>query len=67
MLFRSGGDHVYFLDNFEAEYIKETLENSIKNFYSSPQIAINNYAYANSFSYKKHIDKYLDIYDKMLK
>ncbi|HPH62569.1 MAG: glycosyltransferase family 4 protein [Paludibacteraceae bacterium] len=62
-----GGDAVFFLDNFEPEHICNVVKESIDYFYAHPEMAQKNLAYANSFSYKKHMERYLSIYREMLK
>lgn len=62
-----GGDSVYFLRNFEPDYIKETILKNSDEFYAHPEIAQKNLEYANSFSYEKHMQKYIDLYRELVK
>ena len=61
-----GNDAVFFLDNFTAEHITQVVKEKSAYFYEHPEIAEQNLDYANSFSYEKHMEKYIDIYQEML-
>lgn len=62
-----GGDSVSFLDNFEPDHICKVIKASIAYFYAHPELAQKNLEYANSFSYKRHMERYVSIYRDMLK
>ena len=61
-----GGDAVFFLDNFSAEHIAQVVKEKSEYFYQHPELAEQNIAYANSFSYAKHMERYIGIYREML-
>lgn len=61
-----GGNSVFFLDNFEAEHISNVVTTKSQYFYEHPELAEQNIEYANSFSYKKHMERYIEIYREML-
>ena len=61
-----GGGLTYIWDNFEASYMKDVIDNNLLNYYSSPLRAKQNIDYAKSFSYEKHMSKYMRIYNELL-
>lgn len=61
-----GNDAVFFLDNFSPEHIAQVTKEKSAYFYEHPEFAERNLEYANSFSYKKHMEKYIEIYQEML-
>ena len=61
-----GNDAVFFLDNFSPEHITQVVKEKSAYFYKHPELAERNFEYANSFSYKKHMEKYIEIYQEML-
>lgn len=60
-----GGDFAYFWDNFEANEMKDIIENNLKVFYSDKDLIVRQIEYANSFSYKKHFDEYEKLYSEI--
>ena len=61
-LMEIGGQYAFFWDNFEPEEMKRVIDENLGNFYQSLVLAERNKDYAFSFSYEKHIERYLDIY-----
>lgn len=61
-----GGDSVYFLDNFSAEHIRQMVKEKTDYFYQHPELANRNKEYARTFSYEKHMERYINIYREML-
>jgi glycosyltransferase involved in cell wall biosynthesis len=61
-----GSDKVFFLDNFEAEHIANVIKTKSQYFYEHPELAQRDIEYANSFSYRKHMERYIEIYREML-
>ncbi|MDR1698833.1 MAG: glycosyltransferase family 4 protein [Prevotellaceae bacterium] len=57
-----GGNCAFFWKNFEPETMKETVEKGLSAFEKMPELSEKNREYANSFSYQKHIERYLEIY-----
>ncbi|MDP4239388.1 MAG: glycosyltransferase family 1 protein [Bacteroidota bacterium] len=62
-----GGGLTYIWDNFEVNYMKEVLEKNMAEFQLSPMNAQRNIDYAKSFSYEKHMAKYMKIYTQFSK
>lgn len=61
-----GGDSVFFLDNFTPEHIQHVVKEKSEYFYQHPELAEHNLAYARSFSYEKHMERYIELYKEML-
>ena len=61
-----GNEAVFFLDNFTPEHIAQVTKEKSAYFYEHPELAERNLEYANSFSYEKHMEKYIEIYQEML-
>lgn len=61
-----GSDKVFFLDNFEAEHIANVVKTKSQYFYEHPELVQKNIEYAHSFSYRKHMERYIEIYREML-
>lgn len=61
-----GSSHVFFLDSFEPDHIAEMVRKAISEYAEHPELAKSNADYARSFSYDKHMKKYLEIYRSML-
>jgi glycosyltransferase involved in cell wall biosynthesis len=57
-----GGSCVFFWDTFDPDDMKKVIDEQLDNFYKSPDLAEKSRIYALSFSYQKHIERYLDIY-----
>lgn len=62
-----GHDAAFFFHDFEPEEMKRTITEKSLYFYSHPEMAQKNFEYANSFSYEKHMQQYLNLYRKLLK
>jgi len=60
-----GGEYAFFWDNFEPEEMKKVIDKHLDNFYQSSVLAEKNKSYAFSFSYQKHIERYLNIYRQL--
>lgn len=61
-----GNNSVFFLDNFTPEHIKQVIQEKTDYFYQHPELAEQNKQYAHSFSYEKHMQRYIEIYREML-
>ncbi len=61
----TGKDHVYYWDNFEAEHMKAVMDKNIPAFYADEQKIETVKNYAASFSYERHINAYIKIYQEM--
>jgi len=61
-----GGGLTYVWDNFEATYMKSVIDKNLAVYYSSPLNAQKRIDYARSFSYEKHMTKYLKIYNELI-
>ena len=61
-----GGSHAFFWDSFEADDMKKLIDDSLEKFYASPIHSQENINYVNSFSYEKHMEKYMKIYKSLL-
>ena len=61
-----GGDSVFFLDNFTSEHIQQVVKEKSEYFYQHPELAERNLAYARSFSYERHMERYIELYKEML-
>jgi len=61
-----GGGLTYVWDNFDAVGMKSVLDKNLTLFYSSPLNATKNIDYAKTFSYEKHMIKYLEIYNELI-
>lgn len=62
-----GSDHVFFMDTFEPDHIASKIKEAIAAFQQHPDLAIRNEEYARSFSYDKHLGRYVEIYRELLK
>ena len=60
-----GGNHVFYLKSFEAQDIVDTIKMAIEKFYSDSSMAEENRRYAESFSYEKHLERYIEIYNEI--
>lgn len=58
-----GGDHVFFLNSFEADDIANTVRNAISSF--NPSMATANKQYADSFTYERHLKRYIEIFNEI--
>lgn len=61
-----GGGLTYVWDNFDATYMKKVMDKNLSVFYSSPLNATKNIIYARSFSYEKHMTRYINIYKDLM-
>lgn len=61
------GGHGYLWENFEPEYMAKTVKEGLTEFYSSDEKAEEVKKYASGFTYKKHVDEYLNLYRELLK
>jgi glycosyltransferase involved in cell wall biosynthesis len=61
-----GGGCAFFWDSFEPLAMKEVIDRHLTDFQQNPSLAEKNRNYALSFSYQKHIEKYLNIYRELL-
>lgn len=62
-----GGNRAFFWDDFNPESMKKVINENLDQFYSSPNEARKNIEYAESFSYKKHMEQYLNVYMKLIR
>ena len=61
-----GGKHVFFMENFRPEHIKQVTEVGIAKFDAEPQRAQAEFEYAKTFSYNNHLRQYAKIYQELL-
>ena len=61
-----GANHVFFWENFEPEHMAERIRTAIEQFNATPSMAIDNKAYAESFSYEKHLNRYNEIFRELM-
>ena len=61
-----GGGLTYVWDNFEPAYMKSVIDKNLTAFYSSTLKATESIDYSRSFSYEKHMTKYLKIYNDLI-
>lgn len=59
-----GADHVTFIDRFDPDYIAAQVKKAISEF--NEEKAFSNCEYAKSFSYEKHLGRYVEIYRELL-
>lgn len=59
--------HAFILENFEPDHIAAKIREGIEAYGKDPGMAVQNTAYAHSFTYEKHMNEYLRIYREMLK
>ena len=63
-----GGEHSYYWNNFDPEYMKSVLENGLAHFYSNKtEMESHIKERAKSFNWKIAAGKYLDVYREVLK
>lgn len=60
------GGHAVIWDNFEPEYMVQSIRDNLPSFYEDKERIARMKEYANSFSYEKHIQSYLDLYQELL-
>ena len=61
-----GSNHVFFLDSFEPQHIADRIRTAVREYEEHPELADVNSEYARSFSYDKHMKRYLEIYRSLL-
>ncbi|MBE0390488.1 glycosyltransferase family 1 protein [Flavobacterium sp. PL002] len=62
-----GGEHAYYWDNFDSEYMKQKLIDGLNHFYNNKtEMEFNMKTRAANFCWKKAAEKYLKIYNKCL-
>lgn len=61
-----GGGHVFFLENFEPEHIAARIREAVSVSIGNPQMSADNMEYARSFSYEKHLGRYVEIYRELM-
>jgi len=61
-----GSTHVFFMDNFDADHIADRIRTGIREYAEHPELATASIEYARSFTYEKHIKRYLEIYRSLL-
>lgn len=62
-----GGGLTYIWDKFEPTDMKSVVAKNLAEFYLSPFRAKQNIDYAKSFSYEKHMENYMKLYNMLLK
>lgn len=60
------GGHAVIWDNFETDYMVQSIRDNLLEFYKDTKRIERMKEYANSFSYEKHIQAYLDLYQELL-
>jgi len=58
--------HAFILESFEPAHIAQTIREGIEAYAKDPDLAARNTEYAQSFTYRHHMDEYLRIYREML-
>ncbi len=61
-----GSNHVFFLDSFEPQHIADRIRTAVREYAEHPELADASSEYAMSFSYDKHMNRYLEIYRSLL-
>jgi glycosyltransferase involved in cell wall biosynthesis len=61
-----GGVHAFYWQNFDATYMADFFTESMKYFSDTPNMAIHQAAHADSFSWEKNAEQYLELYQKLL-
>ena len=61
-----GGDYAYFWDNFEPQHMKAVIDSNLQAFQNNTELQEKTIAYAHSFSYEKHFEKYRELYKSYL-
>ena len=61
-----GSNHVFFLDSFEPQHIADRIRTAVREYEEHPELADANSEYARTFSYDKHMKRYLEIYRSLL-
>lgn len=61
-----GSTHVFFMDSFEAQHIADRVRTAVQEYAEHPELAAESIEYARSFTYEKHIKRYLEIYRSLL-
>lgn len=60
-----GGKYAFFWQNFEAEHMKQVIDDNIEKFYKDDKFRKEQMEYAFSFSIDRHMKYYLEIYRNM--
>lgn len=58
-----GSTHAFFWDGFEANSMKSLINSKLEYFYENKDLAEAEKTYADSFSYEKHFEKYMKLYE----
>lgn len=61
-----GGKHAFFLRNFKAEHIAARIREAVAAYKGDPELAEHSKAYARTFTYAKHMSRYIDMYREMM-
>lgn len=61
-----GGECAIFWDNFEPDHMVETVRNGLKAFDNDPSLRQRNIDYAHTYSYKRCLESYFDLYRRIL-
>ncbi|MDR0811213.1 MAG: glycosyltransferase family 4 protein [Paludibacter sp.] len=61
-----GSTHAFFWKSFEPNEMKTLIDNNLADFYKSQEKIQAEIDYANSFSYKKHLQQYEELYSKYI-
>lgn len=61
-----GEGHVFFLDGFEPEQIAAAVRRAVKEYGDKPELADANRQYAESFTYDRHMSRYVNIYRELM-
>jgi glycosyltransferase involved in cell wall biosynthesis len=61
-----GGGHTTIWDNFDPIYMKNIVDEALREFRLSPSRGEQNIEYAKSFSYEKHMESYVELYKQLL-
>lgn len=60
-----GRDFAFFWKNFDAQEMKQLIDENLDNFYLDKDLTLIEKEYANSFSYEKHFEEYGKLYSSL--
>ncbi|MDR3327782.1 MAG: glycosyltransferase family 4 protein [Prevotellaceae bacterium] len=61
-----GGQYVAFWEDFNPQTMKQVMDNYLPLFLQSPERIAEAQKYALSFSYRKHLEQYMELYEKLM-
>lgn len=60
-----GGDFSFFWDGYDAQTMKELIDNNLDSFYNNKEHISKEIEYANTFSYENHFKQYEKLYSEL--